>query len=141
MNLLLYSAELRHVSSSFCLMHLVARQDFAEEQNLVARMVHQLRSDDPDEHFQILKTARRHFSSGGPRRVKHTLPPLAFSALQVLSLLHLVLLPATTETAIITLVNMPATYASAYSAPYCPLCRFKSWLFSTLFQHACCLRW
>ena len=66
-------------------------------------MVHQLRSDDPDEHFQILKTARRHFSSGGPRRVKHTLPPLAFSALQVLSLLHLVLLPASTETAIITL--------------------------------------
>lgn len=52
-------------------------------------MVHQLRSDDPDEHFQILKTARRHFSSGGPRRVKHTLPPLAFSALQVLLLLRL----------------------------------------------------
>ena len=58
-------------------------QDFAEEQNLVARMVHQLRSDDPDDHFQILKTARQHFSSGGPRRVRHTLPPLAFSALQV----------------------------------------------------------
>lgn len=63
---------------------LLGGQDFAEEQNLVARMVHQLRSDDPDEHFQILKTARRHFSSGGPRRVRHTLPPLAFSALQVL---------------------------------------------------------
>ena len=58
-------------------------QDFAEEQNLVARMVHQLRSDDPDEHFQILKTARQHFSTGGPRRVRHSLPPLAFSALQV----------------------------------------------------------
>ena len=58
-------------------------QDFAEEQNLVARMVHQLRSDDPDEHFQILKTARQHFSTGGPRRVRHTLPPLAFSSLQV----------------------------------------------------------
>ena len=58
-------------------------QDFAEEQNLVARMVHQLRSDDPDEHFQILKTAREHFSTGGPRRVRHTLPPLAFSSLQV----------------------------------------------------------
>ena len=58
-------------------------QDFAEEQNLVARMVHQLRSDDPDEHFQILKTARQHFSTGGPQRVRHTLPPLAFSALQV----------------------------------------------------------
>jgi len=58
-------------------------QDFAEEQNLVARMVHQLRSDDPDEHFQILKTARQHFSTGGLRRVRHSLPPLAFSALQV----------------------------------------------------------
>ena len=93
-------------------MHLVARQDFAEEQNLVARMVHQLRSDDPDEHYQILKTARRHFSSGGPRRVKHTLPPLAFSALQVLSLFHAVLLPAAMKTAIITLstclLPMPA---------------------------------
>lgn len=89
-------------------MHLVARQDFAEEQNLVARMVHQLRSDDPDDHFQILKTARRHFSSGGPQRVKHTLPPLAFSALQVASLLDLLL--ATTETSMITLLNMPATY-------------------------------
>ena len=46
-------------------------------------MVHQLRTDDPDEHFQILKTAREHFSTGGPQRVRHTLPPLAFSALQV----------------------------------------------------------
>ncbi|KAL3144750.1 hypothetical protein ABBQ38_001871 [Trebouxia sp. C0009 RCD-2024] len=58
-------------------------EDFAEEQNLVARMVHQLRSDDPDEHFQILKIARKHFSLGGARRVRHTLPPLAFSALQL----------------------------------------------------------
>lgn len=58
-------------------------QDFAEEQNQVARMVHQLQSDDPDEQFHILKTARQHFTQGGPRRVKHTLPPLAFAALKV----------------------------------------------------------
>ncbi|DBA95664.1 hypothetical protein WJX82_011441 [Trebouxia sp. C0006] len=62
-------------------------EDFAEEQNLVARMVHQLRSDDPDEHFQILKTARQHFSTGGLRRVRHSLPPLAFSALQLVRVL------------------------------------------------------
>ncbi|KAA6425083.1 MAG: vacuolar sorting-associated 35B-like [Trebouxia sp. A1-2] len=38
-------------------------EDFAEEQNLVARMVHQLRSDDPDEHFpdpEDCQTALQH---------------------------------------------------------------------------------
>ena len=72
-------------------------QDFAEEQNLVARMVHQLRSDDPDEQFHILKTARQHFTQGGPRRMKHTLPPLAFAALQVTQTLPLLAFAAFAE--------------------------------------------
>ena len=78
-------------SSTSCLLCL---QDFAEEQNLVARMTHQLQSDDPDEQFHILKTARQHFTQGGPRRVKHTLPPLAFAALKVRSEMLLLLLLA-----------------------------------------------
>lgn len=71
-------------SCTCCIMlYMLCLQDFAEEQNLVARMMHQLQSDDADEQFHILKTARQHFIQGGPRRVKHTLPPLAFAALKV----------------------------------------------------------
>ena len=117
---LLYSADTLSCFLSFLLTHFGAGQDFAEEQNLVARMVHQLRSDDPDEHFQILKTARRHFSSGGPRRVKHTLPPLAFSAIQVPKLLHPVLLPATMESVDMVTMTMSTLLLPTAVHTLCP---------------------
>jgi vacuolar protein sorting-associated protein 35 len=56
-------------------------KDFDEEQNMVAKLVHQLYSSGLDEQFAIYITARKRFASGGPRRLKHTLPPLGFQAL------------------------------------------------------------
>lgn len=53
-------------------------EDFAEEQGVVARFVHLLRSDDPDMQYKILQTARKHFGLGGKQRIKYTLPPLIF---------------------------------------------------------------
>jgi vacuolar protein sorting-associated protein 35 len=61
----------------------VDEEDFQEEQNLVARLVHMLVNDDPEQMFQILTTARKHFALGGPRRLQYTLPPLVFEALKL----------------------------------------------------------
>lgn len=33
--------------------------------------------------LQILNTARKHFGSGGEKRIKFTLPPIVFSAFQL----------------------------------------------------------
>ena len=56
-------------------------EDFEEEQCLVARLVHHLHADIVDEQYKILVAARKHFGTGGPRRLKYTLPPLVFCAL------------------------------------------------------------
>ncbi|BBN06357.1 vacuolar protein sorting-associated protein 35 [Marchantia polymorpha subsp. ruderalis] len=58
-------------------------EDFKEEQNLVARLVHMLVNPDPEEMFKILTTARKHFGQGGPKRLEFTLAPLIFSALKL----------------------------------------------------------
>ncbi|GBG64309.1 hypothetical protein CBR_g41228 [Chara braunii] len=59
------------------------REDFAEEQNLVARLVHMLVNQDPEEMFKILTTAKQHFLKGGPQRLTFTLPPIVFQALKL----------------------------------------------------------
>ncbi|CAM6128426.1 unnamed protein product [Calypogeia fissa] len=58
-------------------------EDFKEEQNLVARLVHMLVNPDPEEMYKILTTARKHFGQGGPKRLEFTLAPLIFSALKL----------------------------------------------------------
>ncbi|XP_061102286.1 vacuolar protein sorting-associated protein 35-like [Conger conger] len=58
-------------------------EDFAEEQSLVARFIHLLCSDDLDQQYLILNTARKHFGAGGNLRIRHTLPPLVFAAYQL----------------------------------------------------------
>ncbi|XP_029109619.1 vacuolar protein sorting-associated protein 35-like isoform X2 [Scleropages formosus] len=58
-------------------------EDFAEEQNLVGRFIHLLRSEDPDQQYLILNTARKHFGAGGNKRIRYTLPPLVFAAYQL----------------------------------------------------------
>lgn len=58
-------------------------QFFEEEQNLLARLVHQLVSQDTDEHFELLRAARERFNAGGPKRLRYTLGPLAFAALRL----------------------------------------------------------
>lgn len=55
-------------------------EDFAEEQSLLGRFLHLLASDDPDEQYIILNTARRHLGAGGNKRIPFTLPPVVFSA-------------------------------------------------------------
>ncbi|KAL9273828.1 Vacuolar protein sorting-associated protein 35B-like protein [Drosera capensis] len=58
-------------------------EDFKEEQNSVARLIHMLYNDDPDEMFKIICTVREHIMSGGLNRLPFTIPPLAFSALKL----------------------------------------------------------
>ncbi len=63
-----------------CLGHM---QDFQEEQDLVARLIHRLRSPDPGQQFAMLRTAWERLSVGGSRRLRHTIPPIAFAALHI----------------------------------------------------------
>lgn len=58
-------------------------EDFAEEQGIVGRFVHLLRSDDPDTQYKILTAARKHFGLGGQQRIRYVLPPLVFQAYQL----------------------------------------------------------
>ncbi|XP_023014073.1 vacuolar protein sorting 35 [Leptinotarsa decemlineata] len=54
-----------------------------EEQCLLARFIHQMRSNNPDDHYLILTTARKILGTGGPLRIKYVLPPLVFQAYQL----------------------------------------------------------
>ncbi|KAI0757552.1 vacuolar protein sorting-associated protein 35 [Daedaleopsis nitida] len=58
------------------------REEMAEEQGWVARMVHLFRSDNLDVQFEILQTARRHFETGG-ERMRFTYPALITSAIKL----------------------------------------------------------
>nr|CAG4651575.1 EOG090X00QE [Triops cancriformis] len=60
-------------------------EDFAEEQNIVARFLHLCYSEDLDMQYRILTTARKHVGAGGPRRIGYVLPPLVFVACQLAS--------------------------------------------------------
>ncbi|XP_056687193.1 vacuolar protein sorting-associated protein 35B [Spinacia oleracea] len=61
----------------------VDEEDFNEEQNSVARLIHMLYNDDPDEMLKIICTVERHIMTGGQRRLPFTVPPLVFSALKL----------------------------------------------------------
>lgn len=58
-------------------------EEFAEEQALVARFIHQLKSELPDQQYLILSTAKKYLSAGGNKRVSYSLPPLVFQAYQL----------------------------------------------------------
>ncbi|KAL0276752.1 UNVERIFIED_CONTAM: hypothetical protein PYX00_004258 [Menopon gallinae] len=55
-------------------------EDFDEEQGLLGRLIHRLKSDTPDKQYLILNAARKHFGTGGSKRVRYTLPPIVFQA-------------------------------------------------------------
>eukprot|EP01106_Pelomyxa_sp_JSP_P004987 TRINITY_DN1796_c0_g2_i1.p1 TRINITY_DN1796_c0_g2~~TRINITY_DN1796_c0_g2_i1.p1 ORF type:complete len:590 (-),score=234.67 TRINITY_DN1796_c0_g2_i1:67-1683(-) len=61
----------------------IEKEDFDEEQNLVASAVHLLKNQDPEVLFSMYVAARRVFGQGGKERVRHTLPPLVFRVLQL----------------------------------------------------------
>ncbi|KAJ7966891.1 Vacuolar protein sorting-associated protein 35 [Quillaja saponaria] len=61
----------------------VDEEDFKDEQNSVARLIHMLYNEDPEEMLKIICTIKKHVMSGGPRRLTFTVPPLIFSALRL----------------------------------------------------------
>ncbi|PKA65460.1 Vacuolar protein sorting-associated protein 35B [Apostasia shenzhenica] len=62
--------------------------DFKEEQNSVARLIHMLYNDDPEEMLKIIYAVRKHILLGGHKRLVFTVPPLVFSALKLVRRLH-----------------------------------------------------
>lgn len=58
-------------------------EDFAEEQSIVGRIVHLLKSNDLDAQYKILVVARKHFGAGGAQRIKFVLSSLVFQAYQL----------------------------------------------------------
>lgn len=82
-------------------------EEIAEEQGWLARMIHLFRAGEDEDvaaahdqqqkkaaaskpkdspleiQFSLLQVARRHFIDGGPMRIRHTLPPLVTSALNL----------------------------------------------------------
>ena len=64
------------------------RDEFADEQRMVARLVHLFHGDSTDALFRIYLEARRHFGHGGTRRIQYTLVPLVFRALQLTHRVH-----------------------------------------------------
>nr|ACN26650.1 unknown [Zea mays] len=58
-------------------------EDFKEEQNSVARLIHMLHNDDPEEMLKILCTVQKHILQGGPKRLTFTVPSLVFSSLKL----------------------------------------------------------
>lgn len=58
-------------------------EDFKEEQNSVARLIHMLYNEDPEEMLKIIVVVKNHMMTGGPKRLPYTVPPLVFSALKL----------------------------------------------------------
>lgn len=54
---------------------------FAEEQQMVCKLVHQIRHEDSDVEYQILTEMRGAFGQGGPQRLIFSLQPIFFGAL------------------------------------------------------------
>ncbi|BGP43232.1 retromer complex subunit Vps35 [Rhodotorula kratochvilovae] len=58
------------------------REEMAEEQGWIARVVHLFRADDLVVQFSLLQTARREFTEGG-ERIRWTFPPLIVAAIKL----------------------------------------------------------
>ncbi|CAI8052360.1 Vacuolar protein sorting-associated protein 35 [Geodia barretti] len=62
--------------------------DFEEEQMMMACLVDLFRAPEPDQQYMILNVARKHFGTGGDKRIRFTLPPLVFAAYKLISQYH-----------------------------------------------------
>ncbi|KAI0932973.1 hypothetical protein AcW1_000069 [Taiwanofungus camphoratus] len=62
--------------------YLHEREEMAEEQGWVARMVHLFRAESLDVQFELLQTSRRHFETGG-ERMRFTYPALITSTIKL----------------------------------------------------------
>lgn len=59
---------------------------FRDEQQIVARCVHLIKSDDTDTLLRIYSTMKNFFTNGGTQRILFTMPPLVFGALDLVRL-------------------------------------------------------
>ncbi|CAJ0573137.1 unnamed protein product, partial [Mesorhabditis spiculigera] len=59
-------------------------EEFTDEQDLVASMVHLVQVDDKDAQFLLLNGLRKRFGAGGKWRIRQTLPPIIFSLYQLI---------------------------------------------------------
>lgn len=66
----------------------VDKEDFEEEQNLVASLVNLFDNEDPGKLYKIYLTARKYLANGGASRMKHTFVPLAFRSLRLVTKIH-----------------------------------------------------
>eukprot|EP01117_Protostelium_nocturnum_P004958 TRINITY_DN1795_c0_g1_i1.p1 TRINITY_DN1795_c0_g1~~TRINITY_DN1795_c0_g1_i1.p1 ORF type:complete len:786 (+),score=276.23 TRINITY_DN1795_c0_g1_i1:83-2440(+) len=62
---------------------IVDDEDFAEEQNLVASLIHLFENPDADQLFAMYSVAKQHMTKGGQKRAKYLLVPLIFRALRL----------------------------------------------------------
>ncbi|KAH9487244.1 Vacuolar protein sorting-associated protein 35 [Psilocybe cubensis] len=62
--------------------YFMEREELAEEQGWVARMVHLFRSESLDVQFELLQIARKHFDMGG-ERMRFTFPALITSSIKL----------------------------------------------------------
>ncbi|GAA5960942.1 hypothetical protein JCM3765_007549 [Sporobolomyces pararoseus] len=60
----------------------IDREEMAEEQGWIARMVHLFKSESLSTQFQLLETAKQEFQLGGDR-IRWTFPPLIVSAIKL----------------------------------------------------------
>ncbi|MBA0848670.1 hypothetical protein Goshw_005371, partial [Gossypium schwendimanii] len=65
-------------------------EDFKEEQNSVARLIHMLYNDEPEEMLKIICIVRKHTMVGGPKRLPFTVSSLVFSALRVILVAYMI---------------------------------------------------
>ena len=61
-------------------------EELIDEQSLLARFLHQLKSENLDEQFLILNTAKKSLVVNNSDCIRYTLPPLVFQAYQLASL-------------------------------------------------------
>merc|ERR1719326_2105333 len=61
---------------------------FSVEQHTVCKLVHHVKAPDFDTEFKILNMMRQHFGQGGNNRMIHTLQPIIYTALGLISKLR-----------------------------------------------------
>jgi vacuolar protein sorting-associated protein 35 len=59
------------------------KEEFEEEQRLVAQLIHSFRNDNPDIQYKIYDVARKQFGHGGTSRIRFTLVPLTFAVMRL----------------------------------------------------------
>lgn len=74
------------------------QDEFAEEQLIVAKLVHLIYSNNPNEYFQLLEYFRDKFSKGGKKRQFYTYPSLMFAYMKYAKILRQCKHQNTTET-------------------------------------------